>query len=420
VAESLEAVTLKLLAKNPVNRYPTAEDLRSDLRRYREGAHDLRPAGPAPVAERPAAPSSQAGAGYGRNVRTRRDDGLRRTLLFTVVLAILLVVLGYLVVEFVNTLGVNDEGPAPTQLGLVEVPILIGTPLDEAREILREARFSVQIDYEVNADFPENTVFDQQPSAGTRLEQADTVRLLVSRGTGPMVLLAVVGDAIGDAIRDLEAMGLVVSVVDTEDPVVPAGQVIDQSPPAGAEIVPGSRVIVFVSSGPAVEEVPDLANRPVLDAMNIISQLGWQASTVEEPSQVVPEGQVIRTEPPARSALAPGSVVQIVVSAGIPMVVVPPVVSLLEASAVSALEAAGFEVNVLYETLPTNSPNSGRVISQSPMADAEIELGSSVAVVVGATEGAEGEVSVDGTGDTGDDSGDPDSGDVTTTVPADG
>ena len=420
VAESLEAVTLKLLAKNPVNRYPTAEDLRSDLRRYREGAHDLRPVGPAPAAERPAAPSSQAGAGYGRNVRTRRDDGLRRTLLFTVVLAILLVVLGYLVVEFVNTLGVNDEGPVPTQMGLVEVPILIGTPLDEAREILREARFSVQIDYEVNADFPENTVFDQQPSAGTRLEQADTVRLLVSRGTGPMVLLAVVGDAIGDAIRDLEAMGLVVSVVDTEDPVVPAGQVIDQSPPAGAEIVPGSRVIVFVSSGPAVEEVPDLANRPVLDAMNIISQLGWQASTVEEPSQVVPEGQVIRTEPPARSALAPGSVVQIVVSAGIPMVVVPPVVSLLEASAVSALEAAGFEVNVLYETLPTNSPNSGRVISQSPMADVEIELGSSVAVVVGATEGAEGEVPVDATGDTGDDAGDPGSGDVTTTVPAGG
>ncbi len=33
VAESLEAITLKLLAKNPVNRYPTAEDLRSDLRR---------------------------------------------------------------------------------------------------------------------------------------------------------------------------------------------------------------------------------------------------------------------------------------------------------------------------------------------------------------------------------------------------
>ena len=203
--------------------------------------------------------------------------------------------------------GALDGCPAPVLVAPVrgEVPPLIGMSMDEARSILREIKLSVQMGYETNNEFPENTVFDQQPSAGTRLEQADTVRLLVSRGTGPMVLLAVVGDAIGDAIRDLEAMGLVVSVVDTEDPVVPAGQVIDQSPPAGAEIVPGSRVIVFVSSGPAVEEVPDLANRPVLDAMNIILQLGWQASTVEEHSQVVPEGQVIRTEPPARSALAP-------------------------------------------------------------------------------------------------------------------
>ncbi len=388
VAESLEAVTLKLLAKNPVNRYPTAEDLRSDLRRYREGAHDLRPAAPA-VAGRPAA-SAPPPPDYGRSGRPRRDDGLRRTLLFTVVLAILLVVLGYLVVEFVNTLGGPDDDLPPVQIGMVEVPPLIGMPLDEARDVLRDARLSVQMDYEVNAEFPENTVFDQEPTAGTRLEPTETVRLLVSQGTGPMVMLSVVGDAVGDAVRDLEAMGLQVSPVDTEDPVVPAGQVIDQSPAPGAEVVPGSRVILFVSSGPAVEEVPDLSSRPVLDAMNIISQLGWRASTVEEASELVPEGQVIRTQPPARSSLAPGSNVEIVVSTGLPMVAVPPVVSLLEATATAELEAAGFGVNLVYETLPSNSPNHGRVISQSPLAEVEIDSGSFVTIVVGSAEEATG------------------------------
>ncbi|HEX7097429.1 MAG TPA: protein kinase, partial [Acidimicrobiales bacterium] len=56
IAESLEAITLKLLAKNPAHRYPSAEDLRADLRRYREGAHRLR----RPVAAAPAAAATQA------------------------------------------------------------------------------------------------------------------------------------------------------------------------------------------------------------------------------------------------------------------------------------------------------------------------------------------------------------------------
>ena len=37
VPEAYEAITRKLLAKNPANRYGSAEELRADLRRFREG-----------------------------------------------------------------------------------------------------------------------------------------------------------------------------------------------------------------------------------------------------------------------------------------------------------------------------------------------------------------------------------------------
>ena len=385
VAESLEAVTMKLLAKNPVNRYPTAEDLRSDLRRYQEGAHDLRPSNQSGVTGRtfqhatPVSPSQ-------KKMRVRRDDGFRRTALFTVFMGILIVIFGYLVIQFLDTIGVEDSDDAPVQLSMSEVPNLIGTPLDEAREILREAKLSVQMDYQTNIDYSENTVFDQEPRAGAKLEPAETVRLWVSKGTGPMTLIKVIGDSVGDAVRDLEAMGLRVDTLELEDPVQPAGQIIDQNPVAGTEITPGQRVILFVSKGPAVEQIPDLENRPVLAAMNIISQLGWLASTSEEASETIPEGLVIRTEPPAQSKLSPGSRVEIVISSGLPVMIVPSVTSLLEDSAVQILEEEGFQINLIEELLPTESVNDGRVISQSPQPEIEVELGTIVTIVVGRSE----------------------------------
>ena len=386
VAESLEAVTMKLLAKNPVNRYPTAEDLRSDLRRYQEGAHDLRPSSQSGVSGRTFQHAAPANSPPQKKMRVRRDDGFRRTALFTIFMGILLVVFGYLVVQFLDTTGVDDSDDNPVQLSMSEVPNLIGTPLDEAREILREAKLSVQMDYQTNIDYSENTVFDQEPRAGAKLEPAETVRLWVSKGTGPMTLIKVIGDSVGDAVRDLEAMGLRVDTLELEDPVQPAGQVIDQNPVAGSEITPGTRVILFVSKGPAVEQIPDLENRPVLAAMNIISQLGWLASTSEEASETIPEGLVIRTEPPAQSKLSPGSRVEIVISSGLPVMVVPSVTSLLEDSAVQILEAEGFQINLIEELLPTESVNNGRVLSQSPQPEIEVELGTIVTIVVGRSE----------------------------------
>ncbi|MCH2623915.1 MAG: PASTA domain-containing protein, partial [Acidimicrobiales bacterium] len=74
------------------------------------------------------------------------------------------------------------------------------------------------------------------------------------------------------------------------------------------------------------------------------------------------------------------------VSAGLPQALIPPVTSLLEDSAVQALEELGFAVNVIYEALPAFSPNDGRVISQSPQPEVEVDLGTIVTVVVGRSE----------------------------------
>ena len=70
----IDAITLKLLEKDPAQRYPSADDLRADLRRFREGAKLA--AGPgrgarrgAPVAAAPPAPADRLRLLRGRPLR---------------------------------------------------------------------------------------------------------------------------------------------------------------------------------------------------------------------------------------------------------------------------------------------------------------------------------------------------------------
>jgi len=71
----------------------------------------------------------------------------------------------------------------------------------------------------------------------------------------------------------------------------------------------------------------------------------------------------------------------------LPLVLVPSVESMRETAAVQALESADLEVNVRYEPLPAYSPNDGRVISQSPIPDVEVDFGITVTIVIGQAEG---------------------------------
>ena len=74
VAESLQAITMKLLAKSPANRYPTADDLRNDLRRYLAGAHRISGKGAAAAGGAAEPLPGAAVREYGQSRRARPGD----------------------------------------------------------------------------------------------------------------------------------------------------------------------------------------------------------------------------------------------------------------------------------------------------------------------------------------------------------
>lgn len=447
VAESLQAITMKLLAKSPANRYPTADDLRNDLRRYLAGAHRISRKGAAaagsaaeaaaettaepPVTEPPATPptspvdattaqpvtpaptdtapqqpgqpipgyadpAQQAaitqqqavyGAGGYYYEEPPRSGGIWRTIALLTSLGVLVVILGFLFASFLDALGGDDEN-APNDddvvVDVIDVPSVEGLDVQDARELLLEAGLAQpDVEFETNDEVPVNQVFAQTPPSGERVEPNSVITLRVSSGTADTVP-SVIGSLREEARATLQEFQYVVTEVTAASPQ-DAGTVISQSPSPGAVLAPGEPVEITVSTGPEVMPVPDVEGLDVIAAVNALREQGFivNPSQLEEPSEEIEEGKVIRTEPAAGQLVAIGSQISIVVSTGLPTVQVPAVTDLFADTAIQTLRNAGLDVVTLFEEVPAGSPSVGRVITQDPAPFAEVEVGLVVTITVG-------------------------------------
>src|SRR5690606_13890512 len=131
---------------------------------------------------------------------------------------------------------------------------------------------------------------------------------------------------------------------------------------AGQRAPLGSTITVFVSKGPEPVEIPDVTGLPQAEAAARLGRAGFEVTSVEEPSDSVPAGNVIRTQPPAGELLIPGETVTLVVSSGPRRVAIPDVTGQSEAQAIATLQGAGLNVVVEQVQVPFGSPSVGTVV----------------------------------------------------------
>ncbi len=438
VSSALNAITMKLLAKNPLNRYPTAEDLRADLRRYLGGTTDLpgapaapgprsrpqaapggsppaagrppsgrpppQPAGrrppapgarsPVPVqqASAPADPHQRAGYGHGGYYNDpppmSRGDDWKRTAGLLVGLSVLVLVLGYLIVAFVDQ--VRDDGVAEPDgaAELIALPSVVGMSMSDAERELLGLDLEVTIVRRNNETVPSGEVVQQTPVAGEKVEPESEVTLFVSAGV-PDQVPNVIGMDQNLALDTLESLGYSVSVAAVSD-IRDFGEVVTQLPAPGAELPPGGSVVITISTGPEKVPVPDLEGATLNAAYEALFSAEFRVTpdNVEEPSETIEAGLVIRTDPEADNLVDKGSWVTVVISTGFPTVPVPGVVDLFADSAEQTLRQVRLEVEIVLVPVPVGDASVGRVVSQNPEPFTEVELDTVVVIEVGeATDG---------------------------------
>jgi eukaryotic-like serine/threonine-protein kinase len=366
VPKALDAVALKALAKDPANRFATAEEFIAALDAA-EADPTTSPVGDtaafAPVAppaepqEPPAAPPEE------------RRRGWRWAILLVLVVA-----LGALAAW------------ALTRPGQVVVPSVIGESEEVATQTLEEAGFAVEVT-EVATTDPDTepgTVLEQDPRAGEEIDEGSTVTLSVSTGPGTARIPDVQGLAERKAVTRLEDRGFLVETREQFSDDVEPGLAIGTDPPAGEKVDGGSTVTLLVSKGSNAVEVPTVVGDQQQIAENEIERAGLIAN-VETQDSDEPEGIVIAQDPVAGSSVSPGSEVTIVVSTGAGSVIVPDVEGLSEDAAIDTLASRGLDVSVREEPV-SDASDDGRVLDQAPEAGARVREGDEVTIVVGVLE----------------------------------
>jgi serine/threonine-protein kinase len=377
----LEAIVMQAMAKQPADRYQTAEEVRADLTRFLQG-QPVRAAG---IPAAAVAPTVVQQAGYTERTPAvgpppaEPYEDTRRVGVTVAVVVGLLAVLAVLLFLLGRSIGLFG-GSSSHQVTIP--PDLIGQQAASAEAELQNLGLRVQTQQQPS-NAPQGEVFDTNPKQGTTVKSGSTITLLVSSGPAPVAVPDVRNKALTDAQSILTQAGLLVSTTPQSSATVPSGTVIDQSPAANAKVAPNSTVTLVVSSGPAQVQIPDESGHDPSVAGNDLGNLGLIVSkTVQEPSGTITAGLVTRTDPSAGSMVAKGSSVVLYVSSGPAQVTVPKVTGESLAQASATLVADGFNVSQVTVAVTQPSQN-GIVEAQSPTSGSRAARGSTVAVSVG-------------------------------------
>lgn len=255
------------------------------------------------------------------------------------------------------------------------VPDLEGQSESVARNAISGNDWEVVVQRERDDEHPLNDVIRTDPAAGAKLEEGSTIVFIVSDGPTMSILPDVTGQTLEAARASLEVVKLTIEVGDEvfceskpigEEltcPDIAAGSVVSWVLPeqplvaAGTEVMPGTRVLVTLSKGPAPRTLPNLKGLDEQKAVMTLTDLGLLPVRAEDifSTEFAP-GIVADQNLPEGTTLVRGDTVAYAVSQGPEQVVMPAIDGQTYNQLFAAIKAARLNVGTVVGPTDGSAP----------------------------------------------------------------
>jgi serine/threonine-protein kinase len=287
VPEPLARVVDAAMAKNPNERFLTADHLREALIMYKQGRlnigghqapiaavvgspmQDAKPAGPAARPPKPRYPATPA-----TPRRSRRGGVDLPVLLLGIVTIVAVLGLVPLFVAVVDAYAPSLFGSSTTPMpalrpGQVRVPDLVGLEEAPARSALENMGLALAVDgQEPHSTWPAFTIVRQSVPPGQVVDAGSTVNVILSQGPVLLEVPDIRGMPFEEAERLLKSMDLVVQKYEDWSAETP-GHVFLQDPPPGSVVENRTLITLVVSSGSRTPVGANLGGQIALNAYEL-------------------------------------------------------------------------------------------------------------------------------------------------------
>lgn len=369
---SLEAVIIKSMAKNPNERYRSAEAVRDDLKRVIEGLPVKMVGAAMPAAGNASDMTRTMAAQNGRPSAAKGQRKPKKALIAAIIAVILILLLGAGALAYSLM-----SGPS------IVVPDLKGKTLSQAQQTLDAVGLKLKVEKEVSNDkVAPGRVISQDPTAGEKMKKDGTVTVVMSKGLETVAAPDLAGKTEAEATSALKKAGLMLGKVDSGfSDTVAEGQVMAQSPKAGARVEKGGAVDITISGGAQQLKIPDVANNTVDAATSILENAGFKVERFDDYNETIERDHVIKQSPVAGDKAAKGSTVTITVSKGSSKVTMINLKGMKQADAVAWLTSNDLQNSVTAAAGPPGTV-PGNVWDQNPSLGEVVNRGSTVGLWV--------------------------------------